>query len=111
LVKKLNAATEKNASAKMGSFVVFCNDDDKLPGKLKNLAKKEDLKHTILTVFGRTGPDGYDVAKDAEVTVILYVKKNVKVNRAFKKGELKEADVDKILADLSKILPEKSDKK
>jgi hypothetical protein len=110
LVKKLNAATEKNSSAKMGSFVVFCNEDDKLPAKLKDLAKKEDLKHTILTVFGRTGPDGYDVAKDADVTVVLYVKRNVKVNRVFKKGELKDADVDAILKDLSKILPEKKDK-
>jgi hypothetical protein len=110
LVKKLDAATDKNSSAKMGSFVVFCNDDAKLPDRLKALAKKEGLKHTILTQFGRTGPDGYDVAKDAEVTVVLYVKKNVKVNRVFKKGELEEADVDKILADLSKILPEKKDK-
>jgi hypothetical protein len=31
----------------------------------------------------------------------------VKANYAFKKGELKDADVGKIVADVQKILPEK----
>ena len=36
LVKKLDAATAKNSDAKMGSFVVFCNDDEDLKDKLKD---------------------------------------------------------------------------
>ena len=43
----------------------------------------------------------------ADVTVVLYYKHNVKANYAFKKGELKDKDIEKIVKDLSKILPEK----
>ena len=38
------------------------------------------------------------------VPCLLYVSKNVKVNRAFKKGELDETAVQSILDDLPKIL-------
>ena len=54
-----------------------------------------------------TGDPRAMIAKDAAVTVVLYNKRNVKVNHAFKKGEMKPADVDKIVGELSKILPEK----
>ena len=47
---------------------------------------------------------------NSDVTVLLYKNKSVKVNYAFKKGELKNQDIDKIVSDLAKILPEKSDK-
>jgi len=107
LVKKLDEAAVKNAGARMGSFVVFCSDEEKLDAKLKDVAKKADLKKVILTIDNPSGPSGYGVTKEADVIVVLYKDKNVKVNYAFKKGELKAADVDKIVADLSKILPEK----
>src|SRR5262245_46966652 len=107
LVKKIDAATSKNSSARMGSFVVFCTDDEGLEGKLKELAKKEGLKKTILTIDNPSGPGSYKIAKDAAVTVVFYNRHNVKVNYAFKKGELKDSDVEKIVADVAKIVPEK----
>jgi hypothetical protein len=107
LVKKLDEATDKNSSAKMGSFVVFCSKEEGLDKKLKELADKEKFKKTILAIDNPAGPDGYGVAKDADVVVVLYVKKNVKVNYTFKKGEFKESDIEKILGDLDKILPKK----
>ena len=106
LVKKIDEATAKNSSCRMGSFVVFLNDDEKLPKQLKELAQKEKIQKTVLTVETPAGPSGYDIAKDADVTVVLYTRKNVKVNHAYKKGQLTNADVDKIVAELSKILPE-----
>ncbi len=106
LVKKLDEATSKNRGSRMGSFVVFTSDDEGLEKNLKQLADKEKIKNTILTIDNPAGPKGYKVAKDADVTVVLYVKKMAKVNYAFKKGELKDKDIDKIVADLSKILPE-----
>ena len=107
LVKKIDEATAKNSDASMGSFVVFLSDDEGLEKKLKSLAKTEKIKDTVLAVDNPAGPRGYEIAKDADVTVVLYTKRNVKVNHAFKKGGLKEADVDKIVGELSKILPEK----
>jgi hypothetical protein len=106
LVKKIDETTTKNKSCNMGSFVVFLNDDENLPKKLKDLAQKEKIEKTVLTIESPAGPSGYGIAKDADVTVVLYTKKNVKVNHAFKKGQLSSADVEKIVADVAKILPE-----
>ena len=105
LVKKVDEAAVKNKSARMGSFVVFCKDDEGLEKKLKELAKKQDLKKVVLTIDNPAGPEGWNIAKGADITVILYTKRNVKANYAFKKGELKSKDVDTIVGDVSKILP------
>ncbi|HTU18930.1 MAG TPA: hypothetical protein VMG10_12795 [Gemmataceae bacterium] len=108
LVKKIDEATDKNRSCRMGSFVVFCNDDEGLKKKLEELAEKQKLKRTILSIDNPAGPEGYAIAKDADVTVLLYTKHKVKVNHAYKKGELTEREVKRILSELPTILPEKS---
>src|SRR5262249_39333980 len=97
LVKKLDEATGKNAACKMGSFVVFCSDDEALEKKLKELAAKEKLKHIIFTLENASGPPDYKFAKDSDITVVLYVKHDVKANYTFKKGEMTAKDVDKII--------------
>jgi hypothetical protein len=107
LVKKIDAATAKNSDCSMGSFVVFLSDDEGLEKKLKELAKKEKIDHTILTIDNPAGPRPYNIAKDADVTVVLYTNRDVKANYAFKKGELKDADIAKSVGDVSKILPQK----
>ena len=105
LVKKVDEATAKHADAKMASWVVFCNDDEKLEEKLKALAKKEKIDTCVLTIVDRKAvPSGYKLAPEADITVVLYVNRTVKANHAFKKGELKGKDIDAILADLPKIL-------
>jgi hypothetical protein len=104
LLKKLDDATAKNKDAKMGSYAVFCNDDEKLQGNLKDVAEKQKLTSLPLTVDNASGPADYSIAKDADVTVILYREFTVKSNYAFRKGELKDADVSKIVADVSKIV-------
>lgn len=105
LVKQIDAATAKHADCSMGSFVVFCSDDESLENRLKELADKEQLKHIVLAIDNPAGPRGYKLAKDADVTVVLYNKHTVKANHAFRKGELKEGDIARIVADLAKILP------
>jgi hypothetical protein len=108
LVKKIDAATDKNSECKMGSFVVFLNDDESIEKKLKDLADKEHLeKISLATMSNKAGPEPYKIAKDADVTVILYHKNKCDANYAFKKGEMTDKDVDKIVEDLTKILPEK----
>jgi hypothetical protein len=106
LVKKIDAATARNRSSRMGSFVVFCSDDEGLEAQLKDLARKEDLTNIVLTIDRPTGPKHYNIARDADVTVVLYTRQTVKVNYAFKKGQWKYKEIDKIVADVKKILPE-----
>ena len=114
LVKKIDAATEAHKDSNMGSFVVFLNDDEGLEQKLKDLAEKEKLEKIALSIDTPNGPPKYNIAKDADVTVVLYqgayAKGSVKANYAFKKSELKDEDIDKIVGDLVKILPEKKEK-
>lgn len=104
LISKLDAETVKNADKKMGSFAIFCSDSEGLDGKLKDLAKQQNLKKFVLAIDNPTGPEPYKIAKDADVTVVLYNKSKVIANYAFKKGELKAGDVEKIVSDVSKIV-------
>ena len=107
LVKKIDAATVKNSKARMGSFVVVSNDDEKTEDQLKALAKKEGLKKTVLTVVEKkSGPEGYKLDPKADITVVLYSKRKTKAQFAYAKGEMKSKDVDAIIAALPKILPE-----
>jgi hypothetical protein len=105
LVKKIDDATAKNNSKKLCSFTVFLSDNEGLEKQLKELAAKDSIKHTVFAIDNPAGPKPYNIAKDADVTVVLYKNKKVAVNHAFKKGELKDQDIEKILSDLSKILP------
>jgi hypothetical protein len=108
LVKKLDQATADNSSCRMGSFVTFLNDDESLEKKLKDLAEKEKIKKLVLTIEPNSaGPRSWKIDKDADVTVILYTGRKVKANYAFKKGELKDSDIEKIVTDVKKIVPEK----
>ena len=104
LIAKLDAETVKNADKKMGSFAVFCNDAESLPGKLKTLAEQQKLQKFTLAVDNPTGPEPYKIAKDADITVVLYNKSKVIANYTFKKGELNADSVEKIVKDVSKIV-------
>lgn len=104
LIKKIDRATGENQKAEMGSFVVFCTPDEELEKQIKNLADQNAIKHCILATDNPAGPRGYNIVKEAHVTVVLYTDRVVQANYAFKKGEMKDEDIEKILKDLPKIL-------
>jgi hypothetical protein len=104
LVKQIDAETVKNNNKNMGSFVVFLSDKEGLDSELKKLAEKEKLKECILAIDNVAGPEGYDVSKDAEVTVVLYNRRKVTANFAFRKGELNDKAIDRIITDIGKIV-------
>jgi hypothetical protein len=105
LLKKIDAACDKNSKEKLSSFVVFCTKDEEAETKVKKCAKDCDLKKVILSIDNPSGPDKYNFNEKADVTVVLYVDRTVKANHTFKKDEMKDKDVDAIVKDLSKILP------
>lgn len=104
LVKKIDVATGKNKDKKMGSFVVFLNDDEGFGDKVKALAEKQGIKNTVFAIDNVTGPKAYKIAKDAEITVVYYNNRKVAVNEAFKKGELNTKAVDNLVGQISKII-------
>ncbi|HTU92938.1 MAG TPA: hypothetical protein VMF69_22850 [Gemmataceae bacterium] len=107
LIKKLDECTAKNTECRMGSYVVFLCDKEGLDKDLKEMADKEKLEKIILSIDNPAGPEEYKISKDADVTVVLYTKHIVKSNRAFKKGELKDQDIEAIVKEVPKILPDK----
>ncbi len=106
LVKQIDKAVGKNKKQKMAAFVVFLSDDpDATQPKLEALAEKHGIKNVPLTIFdGTAGPPRYKIAKDAEVTVIMWRGQKVSANHAFGKGKLNKKAIKKIVADTSKIL-------
>ena len=75
---------------KRAAWVVLLTDDDKAEAKLKALAEKEGIKNVILAIESPTGPQNYKIAKDADMTVLLYEKKVVKKNYVFEKGKFSD---------------------
>jgi hypothetical protein len=104
LIKKIDGETIKNKEKSMGSFVVFLSDAEGLDKKLEKIADSNKIEKTVLSIDNPAGPKAYKVAADADVTVVLYVDRKVQANYSFKKGELKEGDIEKIVADVSKIV-------
>lgn len=104
-MKELDKAVSTNKDSKLASFVVFLTDNrDALEPKVTELAKKESIGNVPLTIAESVaGPQQYKVAKDAEVTVILYSKKEAKANFAFSKGDLNEKATKDILGSIPKI--------
>src|SRR5262249_26066930 len=105
LIKKVDEATTKHVNDELGSFAVVLSEDKGMPKQLREMARKEKLKDLVLTVWDKDadGPAGYKLNRDADVTVLLYVNRKVKVNFAFKKGELQDKDATRILAELPKL--------
>jgi hypothetical protein len=106
LVKKIDEATKKNQKAEMGSFVIFLDKSEETEKKVKDFADKQGIKETVLALDNPAGPKGYNIAKEAEVTVLLYVGRKVKANFVFEKGKLTAAEVDRVMKELPKILEE-----
>lgn len=106
LIKKLNEATKANEKAELGSFCVFLSDDDKIADKLKAMCDDNKIENLTVAVETPTGPTKYNIAETADLTIVLYVDREVKANWCFEKGKITDADIDTIVKGLSKILPE-----
>lgn len=71
-------------------------------------AQKQGLKAVPLGAFeDADGPPSYKIAKDADVTVMLFAKQKVVANFAFRSGELGEKQIDEVL----KAVPQLFEKK
>ena len=106
LISKIDGIVGKNKDAKMAAFVVVISEDaDKVEKQLEKIAKDKNIKNVPLTIIeGTTGPENYDLNKDAAVTVMMWVDSKVKVNHAFEKPTLDAKAIEKLVAETKKIL-------
>ena len=105
LCQKLDKAVAEHQGAELRSWVTFLNVEPlSFDPKVVRWAKEHALRNVPLGIFEDLGgPPSYRLARDADVTVLLYVNKTVKVNHAFKKGELNDEAIAKILKDVPKM--------
>ena len=106
LISKVDGLVGKNKDAKMAAFVVVITEDtDKVEKQLKAIAKDKNIKNVPLTIIeGKTGPENYNLSKDAAVTVMMWNESTVKVNEAFGKPTLDAKSIEKLVAETKKIL-------
>lgn len=104
LVKAVDQQIAKTPALK--AFVVVLTDNaDKTSDALQALAREQKVEHVPLTVIeSLAGPPAYQIAREAEITVLLWQGAEVKANRAFAKGQFTEADIARVLGDLPTIL-------
>jgi hypothetical protein len=103
LVKQIDKKIDENGALK--SFVVIMTKDgEKTADALKKLAQSAGIKHIPLTMIGEiNGPPDYEIAADADITVLMWKEHKVKVNHGYK-GELTDKDMDSIVSDIPKVL-------
>lgn len=106
LIKDIDKQVGDNSSKNMAAFVVLLTDDpDAAETKLKELAKKNQIKNVPLTIFdGQTGPPSYKIQKDADTTVLMWNKSQLKSNHGFAKGKLGQSEVKTVSTETKKIL-------
>jgi hypothetical protein len=103
LAKQIDAKIGENG--KLKSFVVITPKKGERPADdLKKLATTAGIKHIPLTVGeSPDGPPDYEVARDSDVTILMWSGHRVKVNHAFK-GELTDENIRTIVDDIPKVL-------
>jgi hypothetical protein len=110
LVKKIDEQLEaagKHPRA-LGAYIIFQNNSEGLDARLRAIAEKESLKRVSLCIG--PVPDQYEIAKDADVTIVIYnpgTRPNQKVmsNFALRKGQLTPAKTEAIVKAFAAVLP------
>ena len=91
---------------KLCTFVVVLSNDERQTTKdLKKFAADNMVKKVPLTISEvPAGPPAYKIAKDADITVMMWKGAKVAVNHAYAKGKMTETDVKTIIDELPKVL-------
>ena len=92
----------------LGAYVIFVSNADGLEQRLRGMADNEALKRVNLCIGA--APKNYEVAGDADVTVVIYSvgrrnEQHVTANFALRKGELTEEKAFAVVQALSEVLP------
>lgn len=102
LVQKLNDAAGGNEAALLRVVVVLLSGEDAAERKLREFGGRPGAESVSLAVMP-DGPEGYNVAKDADVTAVLYRRFKVEANYAFLRGDLEDTARERIASAASKL--------
>jgi len=104
LANGVEKAVAKHKDAELRAWVtILDNDQPGVDPKIVQWSRKHALASVPVAVFEDAGgPPSYKLARDADVTVLLFVKQKVVANFAFRAGELTDARMEEVL----KAIPE-----
>jgi len=107
LVRGLDKTLEAHKSADLRAWVTFLHaDQTAFDPEVVAWGRTHAIRNVPLAVFeDPDGPPSYRLGRDADVTVLLFVKRKVVRNFAFRAGELTEARIAAVLRALPEILP------
>ncbi len=99
LAARLDKAMGTYKDSDFRAWVTLLHEDQtKVDAKVVQWSKKHALSGVTVAVFEDAGgPPSYKLNRDADVTVLLYVKQKVVANFAFREGELTDARIDEVL--------------
>lgn len=106
LIEEVDQVVGKNQSKDMKAFVVVLTDEpDANKAALKKVADDKKVANTPLTTFeGVAGPSSYNLSKDSEVTVMMWVDGKLKVNETLNSADLTKAKISSVIGKTSEIL-------
>ena len=109
LVGQLDKSLIQHKAADLRGWVTILHPDQSaLDPKVIDWGKKHAIRTMPLGVFEDAGgPPSYRIARDADVTVLLFVKQKVVANFAFRTGELNDERVKEVVAAVPRIIVEK----
>jgi hypothetical protein len=97
-------------ASELRAWVTFLNaDQTTFDPKVVEWGKKQAVRGVPLGVFeDADGPPSYKLSRDAEVTVLVFVKQKVVHNFAFRAGELTDERIADVLKAVAAVAaPEK----
>jgi hypothetical protein len=99
LVQHLDNVQAEHKGADLRVWVTFlASDQPALDPEVVRWGQKHALRTVPLGIFEDVkGPPSYRLAADADVTVLLVVKRRVVAKFAFRSGELTDAEADRVL--------------
>ncbi|MFN4260142.1 MAG: hypothetical protein ACK4RK_12670 [Gemmataceae bacterium] len=106
LAQKLDAALTAHQKAELRSWITFLSADQlSLDLQVVRWSQQHALRNLPLGVFEDVeGPPSYLLHEDADVTILFSVQQKVTANFAFRKGELNDQAIDKVMQQLPKIV-------
>jgi hypothetical protein len=109
LVAKLDKALSDHKKEELRAWVTFLSDDQPtMDPKVVKWGKKHAIRGVPLGVFEEAGgPPAYRLARDADVTILFFVKRKIVANFAFRAGELTDERASDVLKALPSIVGEK----
>jgi hypothetical protein len=99
LAGKLDQAVAQHKAADLRSWITFVGKDhQKVDSQLVEWSKQHGLKSLPVGSFEEAdGPPTYRVARDADVTVVLFVKSKVQATFGYRADELTDDAVTRVL--------------